>query len=89
MLCNTFFTGGVLSHAAIVSREYGIPSVVGAKDATKKFQVRSIYHCVVVYGILLTPLSRSCFQKNGDIVRIDTSSSTVRRIIASASLINV
>lgn len=27
--------GGTLSHAAIVSREFGIPCVVGAKDATK------------------------------------------------------
>jgi pyruvate,water dikinase len=27
-------TGGLLSHAAIVSREYGIPGVVGCKDAT-------------------------------------------------------
>ncbi len=28
-------TGGMLSHAAIVAREYGIPAVVGAKDATQ------------------------------------------------------
>jgi pyruvate,water dikinase len=28
-------TGGVLSHAAIVSREFGIPCVVGAKKARK------------------------------------------------------
>lgn len=27
--------GGTLSHAAIVSREYGIPAIVGTKDATK------------------------------------------------------
>jgi len=27
-------SGGVLSHAAIVSREYGIPGVVGCRDAT-------------------------------------------------------
>jgi pyruvate,water dikinase len=26
--------GGLLSHAAIVSREYGIPAVVGTTDAT-------------------------------------------------------
>jgi pyruvate,water dikinase len=26
--------GGLLSHAAIVSREYGIPAVVGCRDAT-------------------------------------------------------
>ena len=29
-------TGGLLSHAAIVSREYGIPGVVGCKDATSR-----------------------------------------------------
>ena len=27
-------SGGLLSHAAIVSREYGIPAVVGCRDAT-------------------------------------------------------
>jgi rifampicin phosphotransferase len=28
-------TGGILSHAAIVAREYGLPAVVGAREATK------------------------------------------------------
>jgi pyruvate,water dikinase len=28
--------GGLLSHAAIVSREYGIPGVVGTREATEK-----------------------------------------------------
>ena len=28
--------GGLLSHAAIVSREYGIPGVVGCRDATSR-----------------------------------------------------
>ena len=27
-------TGGILSHAAVVAREYGIPAVVGATGAT-------------------------------------------------------
>ena len=45
--------GGMLSHAAIVAREYGIPAVVGSQTATSKFN-------------------------NGDIVRIDSSSATVR-----------
>jgi rifampicin phosphotransferase len=27
-------SGGALSHAAIISREYGIPGVVGTRDAT-------------------------------------------------------
>jgi pyruvate,water dikinase len=30
--------GGVLSHAAIVSREYGLPGVVGCTGATKEFK---------------------------------------------------
>lgn len=30
--------GGALSHAAIVSREAGIPAVVGVKEATKKIK---------------------------------------------------
>lgn len=29
-------TGGLLSHAAIVSREYGIPGVVGTREASRK-----------------------------------------------------
>jgi len=45
--------GGMLSHAAIVAREYGIPAVVGSQTATSKFN-------------------------NGDIVRISSSSATVR-----------
>jgi pyruvate,water dikinase len=28
--------GGLLSHAAIVSREYGIPDVVGTREATER-----------------------------------------------------
>jgi len=30
--------GGVLSHAAIVAREFGIPGIVGCKEATKKVE---------------------------------------------------
>lgn len=30
--------GGALSHAAIVTREYGIPGVVGTRDATKRIE---------------------------------------------------
>jgi len=30
--------GGMLSHAAIISREYGIPCIVGTKSATKVFK---------------------------------------------------
>jgi len=52
-ICTDF--GGMLSHAAIVAREYGIPAVVGTQLATKKF-------------------------KSGDIVCIDSSTSTVTRV---------
>jgi len=31
-------SGGILSHAAIVAREYGIPGVVGTRDATVRIQ---------------------------------------------------
>jgi pyruvate,water dikinase len=27
--------GGIISHGAIVAREYGLPAVVGVKDATR------------------------------------------------------
>jgi pyruvate,water dikinase len=29
-------TGGVLSHAAVVARELGLPAVVGTRDATRR-----------------------------------------------------
>lgn len=29
-------SGGLLSHAAIVAREYGIPGVVGTREATQR-----------------------------------------------------
>jgi pyruvate,water dikinase len=29
-------TGGVLSHAAVVAREFGLPAVVGTGDATSR-----------------------------------------------------
>jgi len=53
--------GGMLSHAAIVAREYGIPAVVGTQEATSKF-------------------------KNGDVVRIDTSTSTVSLVSPAPGL---
>ena len=31
-------SGGLLSHAAIVAREYGIPGVVGTRDATQRIE---------------------------------------------------
>jgi pyruvate,water dikinase len=31
-------SGGLLSHPAIVSREYGIPGVVGTRDATERIR---------------------------------------------------
>ena len=30
--------GGMLSHGAIVSREFGIPSIVGVTDATSRIK---------------------------------------------------
>jgi phosphoenolpyruvate-protein kinase (PTS system EI component) len=30
--------GGVLSHAAILAREYGVPAVVNVKDATRRLR---------------------------------------------------
>lgn len=35
-------TGGLLSHAAILCREYGVPAVLGVKDATKRIAHQSI-----------------------------------------------
>ena len=39
--------GGALSHAAIVCREYGIPAVVGTKNATKQIKNGAI---IIVNG---------------------------------------
>jgi len=43
-LCSGIVTnyGGMLSHAAIVAREYGIPAIVGTQDATYKFKTGDI-----------------------------------------------
>jgi pyruvate,water dikinase len=30
--------GGMLSHGAIIAREYGIPAVVGVEDATRRIR---------------------------------------------------
>jgi pyruvate,water dikinase len=31
-------TGGLLSHTAIIAREYGLPALVNVKKATRKIQ---------------------------------------------------
>ena len=31
-------SGGMMSHAAIVAREYGMPAVVGTGDATRRIR---------------------------------------------------
>jgi pyruvate,water dikinase len=31
-------TGGILSHAAVVAREFGLPAVVGTRDATRRIR---------------------------------------------------
>ena len=31
-------TGGPISHGSVVAREYGVPAIVGVKDATKRFR---------------------------------------------------
>ncbi|MDK2599933.1 PEP-utilizing enzyme [Bacillus stercoris] len=31
-------TGGILSHAAIIAREYGIPAVLGTRTATERLR---------------------------------------------------
>ncbi len=55
--CSAIITdlGGVTSHAAIVSREMGIPAIVGTKDATKVLKdgqtvTVDAYHGVVYLG---------------------------------------
>jgi len=34
--------GGIMSHGAVVAREYGIPAVVGVKDATRLLKAGEI-----------------------------------------------
>ena len=47
--------GGGLSHAAIISRELGIPCITGSKEATKKIQtgenIRISVSKGVIYGL--------------------------------------
>lgn len=36
--------GGLISHGAVVAREYGLPCIVGAKNATKVFQTGNVLY---------------------------------------------
>lgn len=44
--------GGMLSHAAIVAREYGIPAVVGSHSATQKFKDGDVIEIDAAAGIV-------------------------------------
>lgn len=46
--------GGSLSHAAIVSREAGIPAVVGVKNAMKKIKNGQLIEVDGTKGIVIT-----------------------------------
>ena len=47
-------TGGILSHGAVVSREYGIPAVTNVTKATKLFQDNQIVYLNGYNGIIKT-----------------------------------
>lgn len=38
--------GGLISHGAVVAREYGLPCIVGAKGATQVFQTSKVSHII-------------------------------------------
>lgn len=40
--------GGLISHGAVVAREYGLPCVVGAKKATHIFQTGTVLLCFLL-----------------------------------------
>lgn len=44
--------GGILSHAALVSREFGIPCVIGTKEATRIFQDGDIIEVDADHGVV-------------------------------------
>jgi pyruvate,water dikinase len=44
--------GGMLSHAAIVSRELGIPCIVGTKTATKIFKDGDMLEVDANFGVV-------------------------------------
>jgi len=46
-------SGGMTCHAAIVSRELGIPCVVGTGDATKKLREREIVTVDATHGVVI------------------------------------
>ena len=54
-------TGGVLSHAAVVAREFGLPAVVGTGDATTKITDGRLVEIDGTAGTvkLLSPAARS------------------------------
>lgn len=73
--------GGTLSHAAIVSREMGIPAVVGTKKATKILKNGDSIFIDGSEGFVLKELkrkSRSITQKNKEEF-LDRNNSTYKR----------
>ena len=58
--------GGLISHGAVVAREYGLPCVVGAEGATTIFQTGEYIYNAIFYTILYFP-----FIYLGDIVSIN------------------
>jgi len=45
-------SGGILSHGAVVSREYGIPAIFGIKDVTKKIKTGDMLEMDGEHGII-------------------------------------
>ena len=44
--------GGIMSHAAIVAREYGLPAVVGTGTATKRIKTGDLLHVDANAGVV-------------------------------------
>lgn len=45
-------SGGILSHGAVVSREYGIPAIFGIKDVTKRIKTGDLLEMDGEHGII-------------------------------------
>jgi len=57
--------GGLMTHGAVIAREYGLPTVVGVENATKLIKDGQRYTCFVakkVQRLLVLPVLHSGYR---------------------------
>ncbi|RVE54465.1 hypothetical protein evm_000950 [Chilo suppressalis] len=64
--------GGLISHGAVIAREYGLPCIVGATHATDMFRTGDIVRLVAATGVIeKVEVVEETKEQNGDFVVIN------------------